>query len=102
MKAQDTIVRMKRADLAGSGGAGILGVGLGLLLMDLLPAEVATSVALALTAIGGALHGWGMYEKHRIEGGMEVPRWSSALYWLCWIALGILLVWISLAALSHE
>ena len=101
MKGQDTIVRMKRADLAGSGGAGILGAGLGMLLMDLLQAELATSVALALAAVGAALHGWGMYEKHRIEGGMEIPRWSRALYWTCWVALGILLLWISLAALRN-
>ena len=101
MKGQHTIARMKRADLAGSGGAGILGVGLGLLLMDLLPVEVATSVALSLTAIGGVLHGWGMYERHRIEGGMDVPQWSRALYWVCWIALGTLLVWISLFALRR-
>jgi hypothetical protein len=97
MKGQDSVVRMKRADLASSGGAGILGAGLGMLLMGLLPAAVAISVALALTVIGGALHGWGMYERHRIEGGMDVPQWSRALYWLCWIALGILLVWISVA-----
>jgi hypothetical protein len=100
MKAQDTIVRTKRADLAGSGGAGILGAGLGMLLVDLLQAELATSVALALTVIGAALHGWGMYEKRRIEDGMDVPRWSRALYWLCWIALGFLLVWIFLAAIG--
>jgi hypothetical protein len=101
MKAQDTIVRMKRADLAGSGGAGILGGGLGVLLMDLARPAFAAALALALIVVGAVLHGWGMYEKHRIEDGMEVPRWSRRLYWLCWIALGILLVWISLAALSR-
>ena len=101
MKGQDIIVRMKRADLAGSGGAGILGLGLGVLLKELAGPELAAGVALALIAIGAALHGWGMYEKHRIEGGMEVPRWSRALYWLCWVALGILVLWISLAALRN-
>ena len=99
MKGRDATARAKRADLAGSAGAGILGAGLGMLLVDLLRAELATGVALALLAVGAALHGWGMYEKHRIEGGMEIPLWSRALYWTCWVALGILLLWISLAAL---
>ena len=99
--SKETIARTKKADLAGSGGAGILGAGLGVLLMELARPAFAAALALALIVVGAVLHGWGMYERHRIEHGMEVPWWSRALYWLCWIALGILLAWISLAAFRN-
>jgi hypothetical protein len=87
--------RGKRADLAGAAGAGVLGIGLGALL-----AQFVQSFALVLIAIGILLHAWGMLEKHRLEVGAAIPRWSKALYWLCWLALALLLAWISLAALK--
>lgn len=96
---RDTIAREKRADLAGSAGAGTLGAGLGALLVEFARPEFARPLALGLIAIGIALHGWGMLEKRRLEAGVAIPQWSKALYWLCWAALGILVVWVSLTAL---
>jgi hypothetical protein len=83
--------RAKRAELAGSTGAGVLGAGLGLLL-----AQWAAPYALPLMLAGVLMHGWGMLEKHRLEAGAEIPLWSKALYWLCWIVLGILMIWIGI------
>jgi hypothetical protein len=86
------ISRQKRAEFAGSTGAGVLGLGIGALL-----AEWAAPYALFLVIVGILLHGWGMLEKRRLEAGSAVPPWSNALYWLCWIGLGILVAWIGIA-----
>ena len=72
----------------------MLGGGLGALLAQWLGAY-----ALALVAVGVVLHGWGMLEKHRLQAGAEIPRWSNALYWLCWVFLAALTLWIGLGAL---
>ena len=85
--------RQKRAELAGSTGAGVLGAGLGALL-----AQWTAPYALLLLVVGVLMHGWGMLEKHRLEAGAEIPLWSKALYWLCWIVLAILIIWIGLKA----
>lgn len=85
--------RQKRAELAGSMGTGVLGAGLGALL-----AQWAAAYALLLLVVGVLLHAWGMLEKHRLEAGGEIPVWSTALYWLCWIVLVLLTIWIGLEA----
>ena len=74
----------KQIDLASSSGAGLLGAGLGVL-----AAAWLRPVAVVLVVLGAALHGWGMLARHRLErrGGLALPRWSLALYWLCWFAL---------------
>lgn len=83
--------RLKRAELAGAAGAGVLGMGLGAMLGQwILP------YASFLLGVGIVLHGFGMWEKHRLEAGAEVPLWSKVLYWLCWIILGILIIWIGI------
>jgi hypothetical protein len=101
MKNQDTVARAKHADLASSSGAGILGAGLGVLLIEFVRPELARPLAVALVVIGIVLHGWGMFEKRRLEAGVPIPTWSKALYWLCWAALGILVAWIGLAAFKE-
>ena len=88
-------LRQKRAELAGATGAGVLGVGLGALL-----AQWTAPYAMPLLVVGVLLHGWGMLENHRLEAGADVPRWSAALYWACWAALAVLIVWILLRALG--
>lgn len=87
------VSRKKRSELASSTGAGVLGAGLGALL-----AEWVAAYALLLLLIGVLLHGWGMLEKHRLDAGGEIPLWSTALYWLCWIVLATLMIWIGLEA----
>jgi hypothetical protein len=86
--------RQKRADLAGSAGAGVLGAGLGALF-----AEWAAPFAVVLLVLGVLLHGWGMVEKHRLEAGATAPSWSKALYWICWVLLALLMMWIGFGSL---
>ena len=89
------VLRQKRAELASAIGAGVLGVGLGALL-----AQWTAPYAVLLLVVGVLLHGWGMLEKHRMEAGADVTLWSAALYWACWAALAVLIVWILLRALG--
>jgi drug/metabolite transporter (DMT)-like permease len=86
--------RHKRAELAGSAGAGVLGAGLGALF-----AQWAAPFAVVLLVLGVLLHGWGMVEKRRLEAGATSPAWSKALYWVCWILLAILMIWIGFRSL---
>jgi hypothetical protein len=90
----DNIVKIKQADVASAMGAGLLGTAIGIF-----AAQALAQYALALLALGGLLHGWGMFAKHRLESNADLPGWSNALYWLCWIALAALAAWIGLALL---
>jgi hypothetical protein len=94
MSHLEQTARGKHADLASAAGAGLLGAGLGVLL-----AQFARPYAIPLVAIGILLHGWGMLEKGRLESGKTMPRWATALYWLCWLALAALAVWMGAVAL---
>lgn len=78
--------RIKRAELAAGLGAGIVGVGLG----ALFAARLAGYASLIL-AIGLLMHGWGMFDKHRMERADEgrAVWWGELFYWICW---GLLLV----------
>ena len=89
--------RLKHAELASALGAGVLGLGLG----ALLAVQVRPYLAATL-AVGALLHGWGMWDKHRLEGEAEsiTPWWAKALYWICWIALAGLGVYLGRAFLS--
>ena len=89
--------RMKQAELASAVGAGVLGLGVGALLaLQVRPFLVPTLV------VGGLLHIWGMWDKHRLEAEAEsiTPWWAKALYWICWIALAGLAVYLGRAFLS--
>lgn len=90
--------RAKLAELTGTTGAGVLGLGLGVLGADAL-----RGAGPALLVLGGLLHGWGMLDKHRLEAGAgEVPpRWARILYWGCWGALGLALIWLVARAMRH-
>ena len=88
------VSRQRRAELAGSAGAGVLGAGLGALL-----AQWAAPFAVVLLVVGGLLHGWGMVEKHRLEAGATSPTWSKALYWACWLLLAVIMIWIGFRSL---
>jgi hypothetical protein len=81
--------RLKLAELSSGVGALVLGVGLG----ALFPSWFESSAGLA-TVSGLALHAFGMWDKRRLEATKEVasPAWVTALYWLCWLMLGGVLV----------
>ncbi len=80
---------MKLAELSSSVGAGVLGAGLGVL-----TAEHVREFAWPIVAAGLVMHAWGMTDKHQLERrrGESRPAWSTALYWVCWLALVALLV----------
>lgn len=79
--------RLKRAEIASSFGAGVLGFGLGALASPYLAGMVAP-----VLLVGALLHGWGMFDKHAIEqgAGRQETWWMKFLYWLCWIVLAAL------------
>jgi hypothetical protein len=77
--------RERFAELTSSLGAGILGVGLGVLL-----ARYLKTTWIPLVILGGGMHAFGMWDMRRMErvGGLSPrPLWSLLLYWVCWIAL---------------
>lgn len=86
---------MKLAELTSSIGAGVLGVGIGILI-----ATIAGGLAMPAIAVGLALHLWGMLDKHRAERGTPQPAWSVATYWVCWIALAGLVGFLALRTLT--
>ena len=82
------ITHLKRAELLSSLGAGVLGAGVALLLANLLT-PYAIPILLRLIS-----HAVGMFQKHGLEQKGEAirVRWVEALYWLCWLALIVLLL----------
>jgi hypothetical protein len=79
----------KTADLSSGIGAGILGLGLGVLL-----AEDLQPIAGIVLVLGAVLHGWGMWSKHHLEraDAVELPHWRIVLYWICWLGLAAIAV----------
>ena len=82
MITPSAIGRAKKADLASAAGAGVLGAGLGVVF-----AEHAANLGPLLVVVGAVLHGWGMFEKRRMDAGAATPAWAAVLYWFCWIVL---------------
>lgn len=88
--------RLRRAELTATIGASVLGGGIALLLDRALKAYT-----LPILALGLLVHGWGMYDKHRLESRSDMPRlwWAEWLYWGCWAALlglGLYIAFLSL------
>jgi len=85
------ISRIKGAELLSSIGAGVLGAGIALLLVNLL-----VPYAVPILLLGLISHAAGMFQKHRLEQQGEVVRvwWVETLYWLCWLGLAALLLFI--------
>ena len=82
------MTRLKVAELTSGAGALVLGLGLGSLFPDWLGPAAAV-----ITVTGLVMHAFGMWDKHRIERheGDRNPIWVVALYWVCWLLLGIVL-----------
>jgi hypothetical protein len=84
------ITHAKRAELLSSFGAGVLGMGIGLWL-----ANVLAGYAIPILLLGLISHSLGMFQKHQLEQGRYVRIvWVESVYWLCWLALAVLLVYI--------
>ena len=81
---------IRRAEILSTSGAAILGAGAALLLERWL-----SPVAVPLLILGVLSHGWGMYERRRIEShsGVSRARWEGPLYWLCWVSLCLILLY---------
>lgn len=64
-----------------------MGLGLGVLFEGYLHA-----FGMAFLLLGTLMHAWGMFDMRRMETGLDRqrPAWSTLLYWVCWLALGIL------------
>lgn len=88
--------RMRKAELLGVVGALVLGMGLGLLLASFL-----MPYAVAFLLVGLLMHAWGMFDKHRLETASSVSRpwWAALLYWVCWIALLLLVLYLAFSYL---
>jgi hypothetical protein len=83
------MTRLKLAELTSGVGALVLGVGIGALFPQwFAPAAVLVTVA------GVLLHGFGMWDKRRLEGAStpENGRMVAALYWACWLLLGAVVI----------
>jgi hypothetical protein len=89
--------RLKSAELLSSTGALALGIGLGAALSGYIG-----RAAIPILIAGVASHGWGMLQKHRLEssGDYTPASWETALYWICWVSLAVLLLLIAIKALT--
>ena len=83
------MTRLKLAELTSGIGAFVLGVGLGALFSPWV-APAAGFIAVA----GAAGHGFGMWDKHRLEAQAHAKSapWVVALYWVCWLLLAAAVV----------
>jgi hypothetical protein len=87
---QEHAGQMKRAELLSSLGAGVLGAGIALLLANLL-----ANYAIPILLLGIVAHMVGMSQKHALEQqGNTSVWWVEGLYWFCWLALAVLLLYI--------
>ncbi len=86
------MTRRKLAELTSGIGALVIGVGLGALL-----ARWVGAAAGFVTVVGVLLHGFGMWDKHRLEAGLPIARDRAvvALYWICWLLLAGVLVYLA-------
>jgi hypothetical protein len=92
IESRDVITRRLRfAELSSSLGAGVIGFGLGVL-----ASSYVIGLGVPILVSGLLLHAWGMLDKHRIETKHGAARvwWSTLLYWICWAALAIIVVFI--------
>lgn len=78
---------IKGAELLGTVGVFLLGIGVGAWLGAPL-----TGYVVPVLILGGVCHALGMVAKHRLEAayGAKQPGWYRVLYWLCWVLLAVM------------
>lgn len=83
--------RIKRLELLGGLGAGILGAGLALLF-----AEYLHAFAIPALLLGIVSHGWATFQKSRLERleGDYKPSWADAAEKACWVMLAALVLYV--------
>ncbi len=83
--------RLKRLDLLGGLGAGVLGAGLALLF-----ARWLEPFAMPALLIGILAHGWAMFSKSNLErqAAIDLPRWAVGAELVCWVMLVALLTYV--------
>ncbi|HVL77329.1 MAG TPA: hypothetical protein VM406_15050 [Noviherbaspirillum sp.] len=88
---------MKRLEILGALGAGVIGAGLGILFADRLE-----TFAIPALLFGIAVHGWAMFQKGRVQDREEQaqPGWATATEWICWVLLAALALYIGLQLLA--
>jgi hypothetical protein len=88
---------VKRLDLLGGLGAGILGAGVALLF-----AQWLRPFAVQALLIGIVAHGWAMYAKSKLERQAKVaqPKWAVAAEWVCWLMLIGLILYVAITTLN--
>ena len=89
--------RLRLAELTSSLGAGVLGLGIGVLIAGFL-----RGLGVPILIAGLLLHTWGMTDKHRLEAAEGSPTvwWSTLFYWICWVFLGALAVYVVARAIA--
>lgn len=90
--------RLKKLDLLGGLGAGMLGAGIGLVFAPWLQ-----PYAIPILVVGILSHGWAMGAKKRMEGGANItgPSWVRAAEWICWAMIAGLTIYI-IASFAHQ
>lgn len=88
--------RLKKLELLGSFGAGILGAGIALVLV-----RWVQPYALPILMVGILSHGWAMLAKNRLERQANIaePTWAIAAEWICWLMIAGLLIYIIVLSL---
>lgn len=83
--------KIKRLELLGGLGAGILGAGLALLF-----AKYLQEFAIPALLLGIVSHGWAMFQKSRLERleGLIQPAWADAAEKACWVMLAALVLYV--------
>jgi hypothetical protein len=87
------VTRLEMANLTSGVGAVVLGLGLGAL-----GSQWLVRVAGLLAVIGLVMHGFGMWDKHRLESHNAAgsSRWALAMYWGCWVLLVVVVGFLAL------
>lgn len=89
--------RIRRMELLGGIGAGVVGAGIALLF-----AQWLEPFAIPALLVGIAAHGWAMFRKGRLErqDNLVQPAWAAITEGLCWVMLALLVLYAGMAVVG--